>query len=411
MDSRRRSFLAGVGSVVTGALAGCPGLLGRDTGGNGNNTTATAVEGAEVRVPETVEKTYPQYQYDAANSGAVPDVSGPTGAITSLFEFGQASFTPGHRMGSPSLRDGRLYLTEGRIDSTGDSKTFVYAVDAVDGTRQWATMYRGTNAAGPTAVTDERVLATAGDELVGLDAATGIEQWSFDRTVTSGIAVDGDTVYVVGREDGSNALYALSVGDGALEWSTPVDAGTDPVTPAVDGETVYTGGESLQAVDTATGETRWRAEYGVTAPATVTGERVVVGSGTDVRVLDRADGSELWSNDVETYGNLESPSVTNPPAVTDETIYAVADRGLTALSLTGSQQRYSVEMGVNGTPVLADGFIYLFGPGQLTCRDASDGSTEWTYGTHQRNSPQGAAPVIADNVAFFPAERLYAIAG
>jgi len=411
MDSRRRSFLAGVGSVVTGTLAGCPGLLGPDTGRNGNNSTGPGVEGAEVRVPETVENTYPQYQYDAANTGAVPDISGPTGAVTTLFEFGRSSFTPGHRMGSPSLHDGRLYLTEGRIDSTGNSGTFVYAVDAIDGTKQWATMYRGTNAAGPTAVTDELVLATVGGEVVGLDAATGIEQWSFDRPATSGIVVDGDTVYVVGRANGSSALYALSVGDGSLEWSTPVDAGTDPVTPAVDGETVYTGGEALQAVDAATGETRWRADYDITAPATVTGDRVVVGSGTAIRVFGRADGTELWHNDVETYGNLESPAVTNPPAVTDDTIYAVADRGLTALSLTGSQQRYTVEMGINGTPVLADGYIYLFGRGQLTCRDARDGRTEWTYGTHQRTSPQGAAPVIADNVAFFPAERLYAIAG
>jgi hypothetical protein len=40
-----------------------------------------------------------------------------------------------------------------------------------------------------------------------------------------------------------------------------------------------------------------------------------------------------------------------------------------------------------------------------------DGATEWTYGTQQLASPNGAAPVIADNVAYFPAETLYAIAG
>jgi len=68
-------------------------------------------------------------------------------------------------------------------------------------------------------------------------------------------------------------------------------------------------------------------------------------------------------------------------------------------------------MGIDGTPVVADGFLYLFGRGQLSCRAAADGSTEWSYGTHQLTSSRGAAPVIADNVAFFPAERLYAIAG
>jgi len=314
-------------------------------------------------------------------------------------------------MGSPSLRGGRLYLTEGRIGEAGDEETFVYAVDAIDGTRQWAAMYRGTNAAGPTAVTDELVLATVGDELVGLEAETGIQQWSFDRSVRSGITVDDDTVYVVGRREGSATLFALAVADGSVRWRSPVDAGTDPVTPAVGGDAVYAGGNTLQSFEAATGETRWTADHGVTAPATVTGEGVVVGSGTSVRVFDRADGTERWSNEVETYGNEESPAVTNPPAVTDDTVYAVADRGLTALSLTGSQHRYTVQMGINGTPVVADGFIYLFGRGQLTCRDTADGATEWTYGTHQRTGTQGAAPVVGDNVAFFPAERLYAIAG
>ncbi|WP_277540184.1 outer membrane protein assembly factor BamB family protein [Haloarcula laminariae] len=411
MDSRRRSFLAAAGSVAAGAVAGCPGFLDSDTGQNGNNTTGTAVEGASIQIPETVESTYPQYQYDAANTGTVPDVSGPTGAITSLFEFGQSGFVPGHRMGSPSLRDGRLYLTEGRIDGDGTRETFVYALDAVDGTRQWAKMYRGTNGAGPTAVTGGNVLATVGDTLVGLDADTGTERWTFDRPVRSGVTVDDDTVYAVGTGDGGPNLYALSAADGALSWGAPVDADAEPVTPAAAGDTVYAGGNSLQAFDATTGETVWSADHGVTTPATVAGDRVVVGSGTAVRAFDRNDGTELWSSEVETYGNQESPAVTDPPAVTDDTIYAVADRGLTALSLTGGQHRYTVEMGIEGTPVIADGFIYLFGVGQLSCRAADDGSTEWTYGTRQRNSARGAAPVIGDNVAFFPAERLYAIAG
>ena len=410
MDSQRRSFLAAASSVVTGGLAGCPGFLGPGPGPAGRNSTETGVEGAGIRIPDTVESTYPQYQYDGANTGIVPDVSGPTGAITSLFEFGRSSFTPGHRLGSPSLRDGWLYLTEGRIDD-GDGATFVYAVDAVDGSREGARMFRGTNAAGPTAVTEERVLASVGEELVGLAVETGIEQWSFDRSVQSGITVADGTVYVVGRQDGSATLYALSVADGSLDWASPVDAGTEPVTPAVADGTVYAGGNALQAFDAATGETLWSSDHRVTAPPTAAGEDVVVGSGTAVRVFDSADGSERWSNDVETYGNRESPAVTNPPAVTDDTIYAVADRGLTALSLTGSQHRYTVEMGINGTPVVADGFLYLFGRGQLTCRSADDGSTEWTYGTHQRTGSRGAAPVVADNVAFFPADRLYAIAG
>jgi len=110
MDSRRRSFLAAAGSVVTGLFTGCSGFLEPGEGTNGRNVTGRGVVDAGVDVPTAVESSYPQYQYDAANTGTVPDVAGPTGAIASLFEFGQNRFTPGHRIGSPSLHDGRLYL-------------------------------------------------------------------------------------------------------------------------------------------------------------------------------------------------------------------------------------------------------------------------------------------------------------
>lgn len=410
MDSRRRSFLA-ASSAVLGALAGCQGLLGSEDTGGRNTTTTPRSDGDNIQVPERVETAYPQYQYDAANTGTVPDVSGPTGAVKSIFEFGQSGVTPGHRMGSPSLRDGHLYLTEGRIDAAGDKETFVYAIDAVDGSRQWATMYRGTNAAGPTAVTGDVVVAIVGGELVGLDAGTGVGQWSFDRAVGAGVTVDEGTVYVVSSEEKRGTLYALSTEDGTVEWSTPVDAETGPVTPAVSGDTVYTGGNTLQAFDVTTGETRWQADYAVTTPATVAGERVVVGSETTIRAFDSADGSERWHNNVGTYGTLGPTVVTNPPAVTGDTVYVAADRGLTALDLTEGRQRYAVEIGINGTPVVADGFIYLLGRGQLNCQSAEDGRTEWTYGTYQRRRSNGAAPVIADGVAYFPAEQLYAIAG
>jgi len=411
MDNRRRSFLAAAGSVVTGVLAGCPGMLGQGNSPDGTNGTGTAIEGAGVELPTEVSTAYPQYKYDAGHTGAVPDVSGPTGAVTSLFEFGQSGFVSGHQLGSPSLRDGRLYLTEGRVDGDGGAQTFVYAIDALEGTKRWGTLYRGTNSAGATAVTDELVLAVVGDSLVALDPATGVEQWSFEGPVGRGVTVAGDTAYVAGTDGESATLTALSTSDGTTDWQTPVDADGSPVTPAVAGGRVYTGGATLQAFDAGTGDERWRADYAVSAPPTVTGDRVVVGSGRVVRVFDRADGTEQWSNDVETYGNLTSPAVTTPPAVTDETIYAVADRGLSAFSLSGSQYRYTVETGIDGTPVVADGYLYLFGRGVLACRSAATGATEWTYGTGRPVASNGAAPVVADNVAYFPAETLYAIAG
>ena len=59
MDNRRRSFLAAAGSVVTGVLAGCPGMLGPGNNRSGTNGTGTDIDGAGVELPTEISTAYP----------------------------------------------------------------------------------------------------------------------------------------------------------------------------------------------------------------------------------------------------------------------------------------------------------------------------------------------------------------
>jgi outer membrane protein assembly factor BamB len=422
MAKRRRELLTAAASVVGSALAGC---MDGDSGNGGDNQSNQSVTGEYVdrEIPPTVEATFPQFQYDAANTGAVPDVSGPTGAIRSLFEFG--TIGSARRLGTPAVADGTMYVTgaagaetttvtapdttgteTGTLGADETAGTVVSAVDAVSGSVQWERRYAATGDPGPTAVVDDTVVAPVGGAIVALDAVTGDQQWRYDCGVASGSAVADGTVYVVGTQDGTT-LYALSAADGALAWASDIDAETNYTTPAVADGTVYVGGTTLQAFDTADGSERWRVERGVsTAPVVAEGSVVVAGDGA-LGAYD-TDGVEQWT--VELGEEDDSVPVSHPPAVADGRLYLSLAGELRVYDLELGETFYTVAIGIDGTPVVADDYVYLLGSGQATCLAAHDGATEWSYGTQQQTVSAGVAPAVVDGVAYFPAERVYAIA-
>jgi outer membrane protein assembly factor BamB len=405
MASRRRQLLAAVGTAVSGALAGCPDTSGGDSASASGQTdggTATrepeSESESESESPVTVTGTFPQHQYDAANTGATP-ANGPTGAVSPLFEVGSDR----RGRGSPTVGDGTLFLTE-RAD--GD-RTTVSAVDAADGTVQWERTYGSARLAGPTALTDERVLARVGPSVVALDRATGDHDWAFGGTLAAGLAVADGTVYAVGEGRGTTTLHAVSVADGTRRWHADFDAAAGPTTPGVRDGTVYVGGDALRALDTEDGTERWRTEDVATTAPAVSDDRVVVGSGSAVRVYGQENGTLLWSDDV---GDLAAEAVGHSPAVADGTVYLAHQGFLVGYDIGSGDRRYAVEVGIDSPPVVAGDGCYLFGPGRVVRCSVTDGTPQWSYGTRQRTESGERAPAIVDGVAYVPAERLYAIA-
>jgi hypothetical protein len=102
MAKRRRSVLGTAASVVGTALAGCLDGNGEGTGTNRSTPNVSNVS-TDPEEPPTVESSFLQYQSDAANTGAA-EASGPTGAISSLFEFG--TLGSDLRLGSPTVTNG-----------------------------------------------------------------------------------------------------------------------------------------------------------------------------------------------------------------------------------------------------------------------------------------------------------------
>ncbi|MFU8867956.1 PQQ-binding-like beta-propeller repeat protein [Natronococcus sp.] len=124
------------------------------------------------------------------------------------------------------------------VTAAGDRLYFVsdgvYAVDATTGEVLWTfeetALESGSGIETPAVVVDGTVYA-GGYGLYAIDAASGEERWrvdldsEYERTVTVGrtspIATD-ETVYAA--EDDRNAVFAVSVADEAVRWSTePTD--------------------------------------------------------------------------------------------------------------------------------------------------------------------------------------------
>lgn len=119
----------------------------------------------------------------------------------------------------------------------------VSAIDLETGETHWRTETSELFVRGSPAVADDAIYL-AGGPLVGFDAETGEERWrvdldsEYERTVSLGRTspiVTEETVYVA--EDDRNAVFAVSIADKAVRWSTePTDGiGTHGGLAIVDG--------------------------------------------------------------------------------------------------------------------------------------------------------------------------------
>lgn len=165
-------------------------------------------------------------------------------------------------------------------------------------------------------------VAVVGDlsRLRGLDAATGAVLWErtdlspYQTIVDHAAPVVAGDVVVVGAWPTPQALVGLDLATGATRWAGP--AGPDHVsittgdtsigTPLVDaktGDLFVSGLGFLARVDATTGATAWKRPmtlpWNPAAPVATDLGIAAVDSGHGVVLLDRDDGSQIWSTRID----------------------------------------------------------------------------------------------------------------
>lgn len=370
--------------------------------------STAAVAGCSRSVGESTDR-WPQFGYDAANTAATPDASGPSEQPTTQWVHTAGAY---YYNSTQVLVDGAVYANAG-YDG-------LYALDPADGGVRWhdPESYKalthaladgvvlpgrfgfrsvatdgGLAVAGqrfgyqhwetesldypqsPATVTEELLIAGVGTEghspgggrVVAVDRTDGSVRWhtSVESTVWGAPAVSDGVVFAAQRAtqnpEAEAALYALDSETGEVRWRQPL--GTNPLFDPVDAPVVgdglvylSTGTGPLVAYDTESGEPVWRLDppSGVQgSPALADGTLYVGDLDGTFHALDANTGESHWTASVgKFYGG---------PVVGRDGVYAASFEGtLVSWWLDGRERwRLSLESPVHGSPVVADDRLYL----------------------------------------------------
>lgn len=215
----------------------------------------------------------------------------------------------------------------------------VGAIDIDSGEVAWTADLHGMKSF--ASAIDGNDLYVAGKEIgiVALDATSGAIQWNALGAANSGpVVVVDDATILAGLDDG--AVVALDRSTGAELWRQIVapdmaishfgwawtGASTDGVALLLEWKGVSSlEGMELYAVDTASGDTRWSlsSETWLSAPAVADGKVFVGDGGGAVLALDLSSGTEIWHQEVSGPGIGEWGFYGPSPTVFDATVVLV----------------------------------------------------------------------------------------
>lgn len=162
--------------------------------------------------------------------------------------------------------------------------------------------------------------------LLAIDAATGATTWTIQLPGTSGLCLDGNSLYVFSEANSGGTV-----------------------------------GLSLQAVDPATGRTIWNTALpsqgfvaGPPVAANGTVYAIGMGSGATLFAVDEAQGKVLWQQQAAL-----APGST--PAVSPDGVYLAGASQILCLDPSSGKTKWTYSAPITsmtGTPVLANGLLY-----------------------------------------------------
>lgn len=387
------------------ATAGCLNLGSEGEGSYdyGDDCTAGLVNNAAIG---SVDGAWPEFGFDAANSGYNPDGSGH-----------EAPAVAWRHTGCRPESETGLAVADGTVLVIDDEISGIRALEARTGETRWTVAEEYSRTV--PAIADGTVYF-AGRDFLALEMSTGSEQWRVDwdgseNSIIAGASptvVDGTVYTTAGLDDPS--VYALDAATGTRRSQWALDGDMAPEAPAVADGRVYatTDGGSLRSI--ATDGSDERVLIGpddlskpITPPA-VADDTVFVGD-TDggVRASTPA-GDEQWRTVVSKTG-IGAPLVVGP-----DQVYVADDGQITALATSDGSELWQRSLEITGTPVRSGSTLYVgiqvgdpSGEAPLLGLDAASGATRWRVGTEIRTDTGGrsyggldGAPAVVDGVVF-----------
>jgi eukaryotic-like serine/threonine-protein kinase len=325
-------------------------------------------------------------------------------------------FPTGNRIvSSPVWSDGVLYF--------GGDDGNVYAVDAETGRQNWKRATGGPVPATP-AVADGVVYVGSYDgKFYAFEAHTGQLKWKFKtagerRFEARGIhgfqpkmqtiadpfdvflsspVVAGSAVYF-GSGDGN--VYAVDTATGEQRWKFKTGDVVHSSPAFADGTLFFGSWDSyFYAVDAATGKERWRFHGGEddlihnqvgfqSSPAVANGVVYTGCRDSNLYAIDAATGKEKWRFNNELSWVISSPAVVQGKvffATSDSSLYHVLDAATGKSILRQKDKAYMF----SSPTVIGDVVLIGVLNGSLAARDVKTGNLLWEYQTEASKENKG----------------------
>lgn len=385
----RRHVLELLAAGCTTALAGCGrgSTDGREQTGTTpdpagttsqtNEETPHGTSGPDERVKTTPPGTpalepsgsWPQYRFDAGNTGANPDGTG----VRDGEQYWRL-----RPSGTPTLVDGRAYNVLTSDDGTTFTRrrpgTFAIVGNPVP---------VGVGLGSPPLVDGDRAFLSNFAQVVCMSTAGDAIRWRGPEMdgVQGGPAVWNDLVVAnsAGFKDVDPHVRGLDIGDGTSRWRYDTGA-VSKSTPAVaDGVAYITASNGLHAIDLETGDRVWVQDdvAGTWASPATDGERVYSMSRNPEReilkAVDAATGEVRWQHSTQRFDH-------EPPVVTDDRVYLDVAGGVVALAPEDGRELARLDGA--GAPVgLVGSVLYSTRRGELHAHDVDTGDPLWYHQT------------------------------
>jgi outer membrane protein assembly factor BamB len=313
--------------------------------------------------------SWPQYRFDAGNTGYAPDTAGLRDAT------GHWALDAGH---APSVAEGTLF----NVRTREDPATFDRRDPATAELRSRTDLVSYAVNSRP-AVADDRAFVTTFVEVFCLATDRDEVLWRGPRTrgIQGAPTVAGDALLVNCGEYAETTPRLTAFGfDGTERWTHEFDADSNSAPAVGDGAVFIATATGVRAVELASGEERFSADTVRDRWANVVvadGTAYVAGHAGDDRqrlyALETGDGSVRWRADTGRGAG--------PPVVADGVVYHLdADETLVALDVDGGSEVRS--FGRRAVPLARTGdVLYATSAGTLYAYDATTGDGLWSYGT------------------------------
>lgn len=277
--------------------------------------------------------------YTANNNGDVYGINALEGTEKWQFEADDRIRS------SPAVSDGSVYV--------GSMNNYMYAIDAETGQQQWQFETGSFIQSAPKVVDETVYFGSVDNNVYALDVDDGSEEWSFETShrIHTSPAITSSQIFVVTHD---HTIYALNR-NGSELWNVDIGDGLgSDSSPAVTNETVYVvgdNGNTVYALDTTDGREKWHFE-----PERVS--RNISPAVTDEKLFLPEHIIDIKSGEEEAF--VELPPIgaaPSSPVVGEDAIY-FSNVAIDRSDLT-EQWMFDFAIGVQDTPVVVDGTVYL----------------------------------------------------